>query len=154
MPHARNPVSTSAKKKRRSSTVLEDFLEVSDERNKLLKEQHELTRADTSLNIKGKTLHLKAQKLQLYQDIRKGLSNERRTLRALKAKHGYNSDNSEAMEAKESIQDYKCHAEDAGSGLKNIMVEDVVVSSPVQPPASQNDNHKDLGENASDSESN
>jgi hypothetical protein len=75
-------------------------------------------------------------------------------LRALKAKHGYNSDNSEIIEAKESIQDYKHHAEDACRGLKNMMVEDAVVSSPVQPPASQNDNHEDVGENSSDSESN
>jgi hypothetical protein len=92
-------------------------LEVSNERNKLLKEQHELTRADTSLNVEGKTLHLRAHKLQLYRDIRKGLSDEQRALRALKAKHGYDSDNSEAMEAKESIQDYKRHVEEARRGL-------------------------------------
>ena len=75
-------------------------------------------------------------------------------MRALKAEHGYDSDSSEAMEAKESIQDYKRHVEDARGGLKHTMVEDAVVSSPAHPPASQNDNHEDVGENSSDSESN
>jgi hypothetical protein len=86
-------------------------MQMSAERNKLFKEQNDLNRVDTALNIKGK-------KMQLYRDIRKGLSDERSSLRALKKEVGYDSDDSEAIETKKSIDQYKHASEDALSGLQ------------------------------------
>jgi hypothetical protein len=109
---------------------------------------------DTTLNIKGKHL-------QLYREIRKGLGEERCALCALKAEPRYESDDSEALEMKQSIEQYKCTAEDALHGLKNMCVEEAAVSSPVQPPASKNSNnggtpekHPDVDVDSFDSESN
>jgi hypothetical protein len=86
------------------------------------------------------------------REIRKGLSKEPCALHALKAKPRYESDYSEAMETKQSFEQYK-HAvkEVALCGLKNMSVENAAVSSPVQPPASKNSknskNHGRMPEN-------
>jgi hypothetical protein len=69
---------------------------------------------------------------------------------ALKAKPRYESDDSEAMEMKQSIEHYKRTAKDV-----------LAVSSPIQPPASKNSNndgtpekHPDVDDDCFDSESN
>ncbi len=87
-------------------------MQMSNERNKILKQSHTLTRIDTALNIKGK-------KMQLCRDTRNGLSEERRALRALKKEPDYDSDDSEAVETKESIEQYKRASEDALRDLQN-----------------------------------
>jgi hypothetical protein len=101
-----------------------------------------LTRIDTSLNIKGK-------KLQLYREIRKGLGEERSALRALKNSAGYDTDDSEVFETKQSIAEYKRAAQEALDGLRNArnsVVEEEAVCSPTEATAgtsSQNDCAKD-----------
>lgn len=93
---------------------------MSTERNKLFREQNVLSRVDTELNIKGK-------KMKLYSDIRKGLSDERSALRALKKESEYDSDDSETAEIKQSIAQYKLALEDALRGLEESRSADVVV---------------------------
>jgi hypothetical protein len=51
-------------------------------------------------------------------------------LRALKNEPGYESNDSEAFETKESIEEYKHMEEDALHGLKNARAEEAAVSSP------------------------
>jgi hypothetical protein len=91
------------------------LVQMSNERNKLLKQHHKLASVDTTLNIKGK-------KLQLYREIRKGLGEERSALRALRKELDYDSEDSEAIETKQSIAEYKRAAEEALDGLKNARV--------------------------------
>jgi hypothetical protein len=74
----------------------------------------------------------------------------------------YESDeDSEAMEMKPSIRQYKCTAKDALHGLKSTHVEEATVSSPIQPPASKNsyndgtpEKHPDDDDDSFDFESN
>jgi hypothetical protein len=124
----------------------------SNERNKLSKEQHELIRANNTLNTKGKKQQVyKKDALKIYGDIRKGLSRERPTMRALKAEPGYDSDGSETMDTKQAIEQYKLAAEYAFLGLSE---EDATV----QPTAENNEDtpetHSDVDDDPCDSESN
>jgi hypothetical protein len=84
---------------------------VTNQRNKILKEQHRFTEMETTLNVKGK-------KLQLYRDIRKGLGEKRASLCALRNDSGYASDDSKVVDIKQSILEYKCAAEEARNELK------------------------------------
>jgi hypothetical protein len=61
-------------------------------------------------------------------------------LRALKKEPRYESDGSEAMETKQSIEQYKRASEDALHGLKSKRVEVGAVSSPTGFPASSSEN--------------
>ncbi len=72
---------------------------------------------DTTLNIKGK-------KLQLYREIRKGLGEERSALRARRKELDYDSEDSEAIETKQSMAEYKRAAEEALNDLRNARVEE------------------------------
>jgi hypothetical protein len=150
-----NAVPRTAKKKKRRSAVLEDFLVASIERNKLLKQHHEfLIRANSTLNTKGKEQQVYKDVLKIYGDIRKGLSRERRTMRALKAKPGYDSDGLGTMDTKQAIEQYKGAAEHALLGLNEMSEEDVTV----QPTATNNEDtpetHPDVKNDSFDSESN
>jgi hypothetical protein len=121
-----NAVPSTAGKKR-SSAVLEEVLVARNERNELLKQQHEFIRANSTLNTKGKKQQVYKDELKIYGDIREGFSRERRTMRALKAKPGYDSDGSETMDTKQAIEQCKLTAEHALLGLKNRSEEDATV---------------------------
>jgi hypothetical protein len=90
---------------------------MSNERNKLLEQHHELASVDTTLNIKG-------EKLQLYREIWKGLGEELSALRALRKELDYDSEDSEAIETKQLTAEYKRAAEEALDGLKHARVEE------------------------------
>jgi hypothetical protein len=80
----------------------------SNERNKLVKQQHKLIHADSTLNTKGKKQQVYKDALEIYGDIREGLNRERHTMRALgKAKPGYNSGGLETMDMKQAVEQYK-----------------------------------------------
>jgi hypothetical protein len=113
------------------------LVQMSNERNKLLKQHHKLASVDTTLNIKGK-------KLQLYREIRKGLGEERSALRALRKELDYDSEDSEAIETKQSIAEYKRAAEEALDGLKNARVEEARgPSSPTEFSTTSSEKEKD-----------
>jgi hypothetical protein len=80
---------------------------------------------------------------------------------ALKPESRYESDESEAMEMKQPIEQYKCAAKDALHGLKSKHVEEATVSSPLHPPASMNsysngtpEKHTDVDDGCFDSNRN
>ena len=106
---------------------------MSTECNKLFREQNVLPRVDTKLNIKGK-------KMKLYSDIRKGLSDKRSALPTLKKEAEYDSDDSETVEIKQSIGQYKLALEDALRGLEESRSAEAVEEVEV-PTASSGDNN-------------
>jgi hypothetical protein len=75
--------------------------------------------ADSTLSTKGKKQQVYKDALKIYGDIMEGLSRERRMMRALKAKPGYNSDGSETMDTKQAIEQYKRAAETCTSQLES-----------------------------------
>jgi hypothetical protein len=90
--------------------------------------------------------------LKIYGDIREGLSRERRTMCALKAKPGYDSDGSESMSTKQVIEQYKSAAEHVVLGLNNTRegnatilstVNNATIPSTVQPTATNNEGVND-----------
>jgi hypothetical protein len=121
----------------------------------LLKQQHDLIRADSTLNTKGTKQQVYKDALEIYGDIREGLSREQCMKRALKAEPRYDSNGSKTMGTKQAIEQHKLAAEHALLSLNNRSEEDATV----QPSTAKNnkdmpETHLDVNDDSCDSESN